>query len=109
MEVLKVFNDYLGGIIVLSSWVGIENLIICNRFGVVGSLLNNFWKVLEFFGMIMKVYFLILVVRSFLIFSFLVISTVSVCSKLGLFWWCVCWCYVYLFIYYIFFYNCVSK
>ena len=52
VEVLKVFNDHPGGIIVSSSWTGTENLVTCDRFGAEGSPLNNSRKVLESIGMV---------------------------------------------------------
>lgn len=81
-----MFNDYLVGIILLSLMKGIENLmflLICKRFGVEGSLLNRFLKVLVFIGMEMEICFMIFVLGGFFMFSFFVISIDKVCSRFG--------------------------
>ena len=75
VEVLKVFNDHPGGMIVSSSWTGTENLATCNRFGAEGSPLNNSRKVSESIGMVTEARLTILVVGGFFIFSFSAIST----------------------------------
>lgn len=41
MGVLKMFNYYSVGIMVLSLWMGIKNFIVYKRFGIEGRRLNN--------------------------------------------------------------------